>query len=454
MTAGVRGFLVALFVAFTISSAHATDYVYWGGNRIRRADLTVSQPPPSDVWIAPGSPVAVDTTTQRIYWGDNASGARRIMWGNLDGTGTTHVLLTNVVPQRIDELDIDTANQRIYWADGTNLRIYRSSISSPAVSLLPLSQATIGTLRDIALDTRLPNPKLYWLTGTDIYRCDLNGANPQKLPNSLPIVVAYGMAINPCDNRIVLVGSAVVQQIPTIQAGSIIAVDLADADNPTTLLEDPANGPWAVGLDPRKIALDVRAGRMYWTAASDGTGPATIRRANLDGSSAQVFVQASSSVTWSNELSLSLANTSCAVVQGGGLTWAQISTNVPTGTVKVGCANCNAYHGDTPCTAPLPMLCIKKSGTGFPLPKPLTVSNADQYSLWSGGIIGTTAPIVPPATRAAANTVCVQQFGPDWRVAEFHDGSGWGFQAFGGVGNPSSRFWVDINDQPGALCWQ
>lgn len=453
-----RRFSSVLLAALAIeSSAYAVDHVYWGGDRIRRAVLTPASP--TDIWIASGGPVAVDTTTQRIYWGDNSTSSPKIMWGNLNGTGSTQVLLATG-GERIDDLAIDTANQKIYWDNQTNLHIYRSSISSPAVSLLPLTPTMIGTIFDIALDTRSSNAKLYWLDGINIFSCDLNGANPQKLQNPLPMAIASGMAIDPCSNRLIVVGQAIPpnQQGHALQAGAIIAVDLADAGNPTTLIQDPVTltPTWTVGLNPVKVALDVHGGKMYWAVAGDSTtnGQPTIRRADLDGSAAQIIEQATSGVIWSNELSLELANTACPIIQKG-LTWTEISTNAPTGTVRVGCSGtCNPHTGDALCTTPLAMLCIKKSGVGFPLPKPLTVSNFDQNYLWSGGIIGTTAPLLPPSTRTAANAICVQQFGPGWRVAEFHDGWGWGFQAFGGVGNPALRFWVDINDQPGALCWQ
>lgn len=144
-----------------------------------------------------------------------------------------------------------------------------------------------------------------------------------------------------------------------------------------------------------------------------------------------------------------------------GMTWRLISTNSPTGTIRVGCGNneCDPRHGDTPCTSALPLLCIKKTGVGFPLPPPVTVINTDKYNKWSGGIVGTTSATVPPATLALANALCAQQFDPEWRVAEFHDGWGWYFQAYGGLGQPSERFWVDINDQrsttstPKGTCW-
>jgi len=137
-----------------------------------------------------------------------------------------------------------------------------------------------------------------------------------------------------------------------------------------------------------------------------------------------------------------------------GLTWKLLATNSTTGTIDVGCWNgCDAYHGDTPCTTALPILCIKKSGPGFPLQLPVSVNNSDKYHKWAGGVVGTTKPTVPPATLAGANALCVKEFGPGWRVAEFHDGWGWHFQAFGGVGNPKQNFWVHISDQPGARCW-
>ncbi len=139
-----------------------------------------------------------------------------------------------------------------------------------------------------------------------------------------------------------------------------------------------------------------------------------------------------------------------------GLTWRFVKKNSPSGTIRVGCGQneCDARKGDTPCTKALPILCIKKAGGGFPLPVPATVDNTNRYNKWSGGVVGTTSATKPPKTLAGANALCARQFGPGWRVAEHHDGWGWYFQAYGGVGDRSSRFWVHINDQPGALCWK
>jgi hypothetical protein len=138
-----------------------------------------------------------------------------------------------------------------------------------------------------------------------------------------------------------------------------------------------------------------------------------------------------------------------------GMTWTLRRSHPSTGTVLVGCGQvCDAAQGDTPCSTELPILCIRKSGPGFPLPLPAGVDDSNRYSRWSGGIVATTAPTLPPKTLAEANDRCAQDFGPGWRVAEHHDGWGWAFQAYGGVGDASSRLWVHINDRPNALCWK
>lgn len=146
-----------------------------------------------------------------------------------------------------------------------------------------------------------------------------------------------------------------------------------------------------------------------------------------------------------------------------GMTWKWVALNATNGTASVGCGStdpvhpCNATLGDQPCTDPLPLLCFKPSN--FPVPK--SVDNTSTYYRWSGGIIATTALVAPAAppinsSLASANARCAQEFGAGWRVAEFHDGiggSGWGFQAYGNVGNQTSRFWLHINDQPKGTCF-
>lgn len=145
-------------------------------------------------------------------------------------------------------------------------------------------------------------------------------------------------------------------------------------------------------------------------------------------------------------------------VNGKGMTWVHRSSNAQTGTVNVGCSGCDAYKGDTECSKPLPVLCIYKPTPAFPLP--VGLNNSSIYDKWSGGVVATTAPIAGSAfaDTAAVSAYCKAQFGNGWRVAEFHDGWGWDFQAYGGTVSapavPSTRFWVNINDQPAGNCWK
>jgi hypothetical protein len=153
----------------------------------------------------------------------------------------------------------------------------------------------------------------------------------------------------------------------------------------------------------------------------------------------------------------------CKPTKPMGMTWRLETVNPTDGTVEVGCGvsnpnPCNGYVGDQLCTTSLPLLCFKPFTPLLPVPK--SVNDTDYYNRWSGGIVGTTAPV--PASSfgtslAKANQACAQEFGATWRVAEFHDGAsgagGWNFQAYGNVGNPSSRFWVHINDQKNGTCW-
>ncbi len=151
-----------------------------------------------------------------------------------------------------------------------------------------------------------------------------------------------------------------------------------------------------------------------------------------------------------------------AICRPKGLTWDRAAVNPVNGTVTVSCHgnveghDCNPYTGDTSCKLPRPILCIEKNAAAFPVPA--SVNNSSQYNKWAYGVVGTTPPVSPCAanlkTIKDADAVCQKEFGPNFRVAEHHDGWGWAFQAYGNVGNPQKRFWVNVNDQPNGNCWK
>lgn len=140
------------------------------------------------------------------------------------------------------------------------------------------------------------------------------------------------------------------------------------------------------------------------------------------------------------------AESTCAVKQG--MTWAKLGHDAQSGIDHVGCSDCDPYSGDTSCATAIPVLCIEPSGAAKP-----DGLETDFYNGWTGGTIATTAAVPGTALTSlqAADLLCVESFGPGWRMAEFHDGGGgWTWYAFGEV--EDTRFWVYINDQP-SNCW-
>ena len=242
------------FVLFiNMTTALATDHVYFAGDKIQRANLDGTGL--TVLWNYPGVDVAVDPSPShgKIFWAVNSgTNTGTIMVANLDGTGSPTTLLNTTT---IDQMQIDIANQMIYWDDVGGNKIYRSSIASPNAVVLPLNP-TPTTLRSFALD--LPHSNLYYLDTSDVYRASLNGSNTTKLTNSIGIGTIFpGMAIDPCDGHFFVAGGGVQDTGSPL----IIRADLSDAGNEVTILQDPPSGPYpTVGNNPRKIVLDLNAG--------------------------------------------------------------------------------------------------------------------------------------------------------------------------------------------------
>lgn len=162
-----------------------------------------------------------------------------------------------------------------------------------------------------------------------------------------------------------------------------------------------------------------------------------------------------------------------------GMTWGSYE-NAATGdgVVFVGChgkprtaqGSCDAYVGDTACTTRLPLLCLRVDGR--PRPPGLITGKGhamapDFYAGWAQGEVKAGKPVAGMELRsqADANALCAAQFGPGWRLAEFHDAvregsgengepashGGWNFYAAGAL-DAETRYWVAINDTE-ANCW-
>jgi hypothetical protein len=284
----------------------AQNYVYTAGDKIWQRDLNGANP--LVVCNASGTDVAVDRLRGKIFWAVNSNvNTGTIMMANLIGCGSQIPLLTTT---KIDELQIDVGTNTIYWSSSFNNRIYRSSISSPSVSVLPLNPST---LRGIALDLRPSKLHLYYVDDFYVYRANLDGSNATQLPN--PIVsglVVGGIAIDTCNDYIIAtVGLAT-------NTPAIIRADLSDADNAAPILQDLIWPPLTVGANPSKIMLDFNGGMMYWTVALDQPGGtiSTVRRANLNGTGPTVIAQGNhiGNIPFASGMALEVANTTCTTV--------------------------------------------------------------------------------------------------------------------------------------------
>ena len=131
------------------------------------------------------------------------------------------------------------------------------------------------------------------------------------------------------------------------------------------------------------------------------------------------------------------------------MTWSHNSHDSTLNVDHVGCSSCDPYVGDTLCTELLPLLCFKETGASNP------GVTTDSYNGWAPGDIRLSSQSsgCKLTTLGAAHSICATEFGTDWRLAEFHegDGSGWNFYAYGNI-QATSRFWTYIDDQP-ANCW-
>ncbi|MGB0386413.1 MAG: choice-of-anchor Q domain-containing protein, partial [Ardenticatenaceae bacterium] len=137
-----------------------------------------------------------------------------------------------------------------------------------------------------------------------------------------------------------------------------------------------------------------------------------------------------------------------------GMTWHKRSHIPQFGVDLVGCnandgfGECDGYNGDTVCSTPLPILCLKKEGLANP------GLNAGFYNGWTGGRIGLTWPIAGNQLTGIqdATLLCEHFVGPGYTIGEHHDGGGgWNWYAYGNV-DDSTSFWTYINNQD-ANCW-
>ena len=296
--------------------AVADGKIYWTeqtGNRtgrIRRADLNGRNVETVRNLTSVPHGLAIDTSNQKLYI-TNAWGKVQRM--NLNGTGFQPNLIVNLVSPR--GVAVDAAGGKVYWTEsnlirradlnGRNVEAIReltSTIDGLAIDAennkLYLANS-VGKVQRLNLDGTNFEPnlivnldfpmgvavdaaggKVYWTEGSRIRRANLNGTNIENVATGLGTPVG-----------IVLRSAAVEVRISELQRPPIYWHTGAGALQRLTAAEVEGIAPAA--QNTTGIAVDARAGKVYWTEQT-GNRTGRIRRANLNGRNVQLVKELTS----------------------------------------------------------------------------------------------------------------------------------------------------------------
>ncbi len=115
----------------------------------------------------------------KIYWSENIHENDLIMSANTDGSDA------KIVQVQVDQpghIAIDSVNQKIYWHDHRNQELlWRSNLDGSGIDIINLP--TDSRVSGLAVDPT--GEKIYWSTAGQIFRCNLDGSNPEEIINNL-----------------------------------------------------------------------------------------------------------------------------------------------------------------------------------------------------------------------------------------------------------------------------
>jgi hypothetical protein len=221
---------------------------------MRRRGLAVLLPLALGLWAAPGA-----SASNRIYWGDQYSGA--ISFANLDGTGQGGDLnISPLTPYSPEGAALDLVGGRIYFAEpGASNRIEFANLDGTGGGgYLNTTGATISQPVGVAVD-RAQN-RVYWanFNKNTISYASLTGKGGGDLNTTgADVYGPAGVAIDPATGKIYW----------SNYDGTISFANLNGTGGDGDLNTTGAT----VGLSVEGLAIDSRNGKIYWANVGNGT---------------------------------------------------------------------------------------------------------------------------------------------------------------------------------------
>ena len=265
----------ALTFSITVQETPSlTDkYVYlaiWsqaGSGEIRRINLDGTNLHTLVPGLYQARDVALDIVGNKMYWVD--AGTRKVQRANLDGTTLEDLVNTQGRPFGIA---LDITSNKMYWSTWNPGKIRRANLDGSNVEDFVTG---LGEPEDIDLD--LSAGKVYWTdTATNkIQRANLDGSNVEDLV-TVGLSHPLGMALDVAGGKMYWTNTSYWPGpwpgLDKIQRANLDGSNMEDLVTTGVVI---AHG----------IALDVSAGKMYWTNSGG------IQRANLDGSNVEYAIE-------------------------------------------------------------------------------------------------------------------------------------------------------------------
>jgi CSLREA domain-containing protein len=244
--------------------------VYWteGLIGVRRANLdgTDSEPLPL-TGIQNPTGLALDPDGGKVYWSDYFAGT--ISRASLDGSNQ-ETLVSGLpgLPHGPNHIALDLANGHLYWTLANAGEVRRSNLDGSGMVTLVSGQTTpAGIALDIAAG------KMYWANEAQgiVRRANLDGTNVETFKSGLANPISFAL-------------------LPAAPSSAVFFSDYGtqsiwrvgpDGAGATQILTGLSN--------VRGLAVDLGAGKLYFAEHN----PNRIRRANFDGSIADIALTAS-----------------------------------------------------------------------------------------------------------------------------------------------------------------